>query len=111
MLSSPFTIQNRTLSLQRVSAEPNISDSSTECNLAVITEFEDTSHIAFSEIWKRFNKESHLLFEPNVQRALDSARKLGTEAGGMHTLVTGSQHLVGGALYLLNKHLPKEESG
>jgi hypothetical protein len=111
MLSSPFTIQNRTLSLQQVSSKSDVIDSSPDCNLAVISRSETTSHVAFGEIWKQFHKESHILYEPDVQKALDSARKLGTEAGGMYTLVTGSQHLVGGALYSLNKHSPKQKSG
>ena len=72
---------------------------------------EDTSHVTFGAIWKKFHKESHILYEPDVQKALACARKIGTEAGGMHTLVTGSQHLVGGALYSLNKYSPKQESG
>jgi folylpolyglutamate synthase len=111
MSSSPFTIQNKTLSLQQVSAETNIIDSSTDCKLAMTAKSEDTSHIAFGEIWKRFHKGSHILYEPNIQGALDSARKLGTAAGGMHTLVTGSQHLVGGALYSLNEYTLGQGSG
>ena len=111
MSSSPFTIHNRTLSLQQVGAEPDIFDPCTDCNLAVTAKSEDLSHIAFGEIWKRFHKGSNILYEPNIQKALDCARKLGTEAGGMHTLITGSQHLVGGALYSLNKHTPEQRSG
>jgi hypothetical protein len=106
VLSSPTTIRNRTLSLQQVGAESTTTDWSTDCNLAVIAK-SDTLHEAFGEIWKRFHEESRILYEPNVQKALDSARKLGMEVGGMHTLVTGSQHLVGGALYSLNKYAPK----
>ncbi|XPS92844.1 Tetrahydrofolate synthase [Ascochyta lentis] len=74
-----------------------------ESATTIMAKPEDTSHVTFSEIWKRFHKKSHILYEPNIQKALDSARRLGTQAGGMHTLVTGSQHLVGGALYSLNK--------
>lgn len=111
MLSLPFTIQNRTLTLQKVSLKPAIVDSSANYNIALIARSEDTSHVAFGEIWKRFHKESHILYEPDVQKALDSARKLGMAAGGMHMLVTGSQHLVGGALDSLDKYLPKQESG
>lgn len=71
---------------------------------AMITKLEEQeSHEAFTEIWKRFHPESRILYEPNIRDALGSARRIGKEAGGggMQTLITGSQHLVGGALFSL----------
>ncbi|KAI0571620.1 FolC Folylpolyglutamate synthase [Pyrenophora tritici-repentis] len=77
---------------------------------AVVAKSEDTLQKAFGEIWKRFHQDSRILYEPNIQKALDSAREIGTEAKGMQTLITGSQHLVGGALYSLNSYAPGQGS-
>jgi len=60
----------------------------------------DASRGAFREIWKRIHPNSHILYEPIVQRALESAREIG-KVGGMQTLITGSQHLVGAVLFSL----------
>lgn len=70
----------------------------------MVSKSEDTLHKAFGEIWKRFHQNSEILYEPNIQKALDSARKIGTEARGMQTLITGSQHLVGAALHSLDSY-------
>lgn len=83
---------------------------SADCDVAMVAKSEDISQKAFGEIWKRFHQNSRILYEPNIQKALDSARKIGTEAGGMQTLITGSQHLVGGALFSLNYNAPVQES-
>ena len=37
-----------------------------------------------------------------IEEALSLARKIGEQNHGMQTLITGSLHLVGGALNLLN---------
>ncbi|RMJ11948.1 hypothetical protein CDV36_008391 [Fusarium kuroshium] len=63
---------------------------------------ETVSQRVYGEAWKRLHRNSHVLYEPNVQQALDTARKLGAAAGGMQALITGSQHLVGAALFHLN---------
>ncbi|KAF2020342.1 folylpolyglutamate synthase [Aaosphaeria arxii CBS 175.79] len=69
-----------------------------ESATAISARSEDVTHEAFTKTWKKFHKDSCVQFEPNIQSALASARKLGAKAGGMHALVTGSQHLVGSAL-------------
>ncbi|PHH89328.1 hypothetical protein CDD83_6293 [Cordyceps sp. RAO-2017] len=56
---------------------------------------------AFGQVWSRLHPTSRVLYEPDIRRALDRARGIGAEAGGMQTLITGSQHLVGGALFFL----------
>ncbi|KAF2869244.1 putative tetrahydrofolylpolyglutamate synthase [Massariosphaeria phaeospora] len=71
---------------------------------AMVAKSEDASQKAFGEIWKRFHQNSCILYESNIQKALDSAREIGAKAGGMQTLITGSQHLVGGALFSLNNY-------
>ncbi|RSL87899.1 hypothetical protein CEP52_015371 [Fusarium oligoseptatum] len=63
---------------------------------------ETVSQRVYGEAWKRLHRNSHVLYEPNVQQALDTARKLGAASGDMQTLITGSQHLVGAALFYLN---------
>jgi folylpolyglutamate synthase len=72
----------------------------------MVAKSEDASQKAFGETWERFHHSSRISYEPNIQKALDSARKIGTEAKGMQTLVTGSQHLVGAALFSLNNYAP-----
>lgn len=42
-----------------------------------------------------------IIKEQTIEGALNTARRIGEEKGGMQTLVTGSLHLVGGALNLL----------
>ena len=74
-------------------------------DVATVARPEVTSQKAFGAIWKSSHPNSRVLYEENIQQALDSARKIGTEAGGMQTLITGSQHLVGGALFFLNYHV------
>jgi folylpolyglutamate synthase len=55
----------------------------------------------YAEIWKRAQPDSTISFEPTIQGALEMARKIGKDHGSIQTLVTGSQHLVGPALSLL----------
>lgn len=57
----------------------------------------------YPEIWKggSESKTENVSFEPCIEDALEEARIVGAEHGGMHVLITGSLHLVGGALHLL----------
>jgi folylpolyglutamate synthase len=64
----------------------------------------------FGETWKKYHPNSNILYEPNIRQALDTARSIGKEAGDLHTLITGSQHLVGGALYSLNNPVAAQTS-
>ncbi|KAF2085297.1 folylpolyglutamate synthase [Saccharata proteae CBS 121410] len=61
-----------------------------------------TGDSVYRKIWKMTHDESIISFAPNAQEALASAREIGAANGGMSTLITGSQHLVGGALFHLN---------
>jgi folylpolyglutamate synthase len=63
----------------------------------------------YSAIWKRAQPDTNILFEPTIQGALEIARKIGKEHGSMQSLITGSLHLVGGALSLLQPYLSAQE--
>jgi folylpolyglutamate synthase len=58
---------------------------------------------SYREIWRRIQPETDLIFDSTIKGAMDLARQLGKKYGGMNTLVTGSQHLVGGALRLMER--------
>ncbi|RFU26342.1 hypothetical protein B7463_g9997, partial [Scytalidium lignicola] len=60
------------------------------------------SQDAFSEMWKETYPDTQIIIQPTIKGAMDNAREIGKRFGGMQVLVTGSQHLIGGALQLLN---------
>lgn len=66
-----------------------------------------TAKKAFGEIWRTFHQDSQILYKHNVAQALDAVRQLVGEGGSSHTLVTGIQHLVGGALFSLETPLKR----
>jgi folylpolyglutamate synthase len=68
-----------------------------------------SSQDVYSEIWKRTQPDTNILFEPTIQGALETARKIGREYGGMQTLVTGSLRLVGGALVFLQPFVSAQD--
>lgn len=55
----------------------------------------------YADIWKRVHPDTNILFEPTIQGALETVRKLSKDSGSIQTFITGSQHLVGGALSLI----------
>ena len=57
----------------------------------------------FENTWCRFQKDSQVFFEPTVQDAMETVRRLGADSGGMQILITGSLHLVAGALFSLSQ--------
>ena len=59
----------------------------------------------FADVWRRYQENSQIIFEPDIPSALESARKIGVGAGGAHVLVTGSLHIVGGALFYLQERI------
>jgi folylpolyglutamate synthase len=60
---------------------------------------EESALRIFGEVWKRFHPRSRILYASSVLQAIITARELGEEGKCMHTLITGSQHLVGAALF------------
>ena len=59
----------------------------------------------FADVWRRYQESSQIIFEPDIPSALESARKIGVGADGAHVLVTGSLHIVGGALFYLQERI------
>jgi folylpolyglutamate synthase len=60
----------------------------------------NAQHI-YADIWKKAHPETKIFFEPTIRGALRIARKIGEDHATVQTLVTGSQHLVGGFLPLI----------
>lgn len=58
----------------------------------------------YCEIWKKIDPEAQVFNEATIEGALNVARKIGEQSGGMQTFVTGSLHLVGGALNILRPY-------
>jgi folylpolyglutamate synthase len=56
----------------------------------------------FEAIWRKYQNDSRILFQDNIQTALETVRGIKPTPGGIQVLVTGSLHLVGGALFFLN---------
>ncbi|KAK4507519.1 hypothetical protein PRZ48_001254 [Zasmidium cellare] len=54
----------------------------------------------FRQVWQKINPKGQIWSEPTIQGAIRLARQLGPD--GMHTLITGSQHLVGPSLRILD---------
>lgn len=65
----------------------------------------------YVETWKQIHPATEIMVERTIEGALKAARRIGKESGnaGMHTLITGSQHLVGPALALIRP--PPAEEG
>ncbi|PGG98681.1 folylpolyglutamate synthase [Blastomyces parvus] len=55
----------------------------------------------YSSIWKGLNPQAAVSCEPTIEGAIKFAKQIGALQGGMEVLVTGSLHLVGGALNIL----------
>lgn len=55
----------------------------------------------YTEVWRKIDPEAEISIEPTIEGALNLARRIGLQHDGMQTLVTGSLHLVGAALHLL----------
>ena len=60
--------------------------------------------VIYANLWKRLDPEAEVLIETTIEGALNLAKKIGEKSGGMQTLVTGSLHMVGGALNILRPY-------
>lgn len=52
--------------------------------------------------WKRVYPKSTVRKVSSIESALELAKKIGTQEHYMHVLITGSLHVVGGALRVLD---------
>lgn len=64
------------------------------------TPFPDLCAI-YSSLWKEIHPHATVSTEPTIQGAIKLAERISMQQGGMQAFVTGSLHLVGGALNLL----------
>ncbi|KAJ5950463.1 Mur ligase C-terminal [Penicillium vulpinum] len=55
----------------------------------------------YSSLWQEFDPIAAVSTKPTIEAAIRSAKRLGAQRGGMEVFVTGSLHLVGGALHFL----------
>ncbi len=55
----------------------------------------------YTEAWRTIDAGAQLSIEATVEEALNSARRIGLQRDGMQTLVSGSLHLVGAALRIM----------
>lgn len=55
----------------------------------------------YAEFWRQFDPTTLISAERTIEEALDRARRIGDEQGGMQVLITGSLHLASGALFVL----------
>ncbi|OJD26416.1 hypothetical protein ACJ73_02207 [Blastomyces percursus] len=56
---------------------------------------------SYADFWEGFDRTASISCERTIEEALHRARKIGDENNGMQALLTGSLHLISGALYLL----------
>lgn len=64
------------------------------------TPFPDLCSI-YSSLWKEFHPDATVSTEPTIEQAIRRAEQISHQEGAMEAFVTGSLHLVGGALSLL----------
>ena len=55
----------------------------------------------YAQVWNDLDHRATLSLERTIEGALHRAREIGDQNDGMQTLITGSLHLVSGALHLL----------
>ena len=98
---------------EKVCKYPPLASQYLNCRTDFVNHTYDTVAIAgltlqkaFAEKWKSLDPQARVTIVPTIQEALEYARALSTRdvnEGGVevHALVTGSLHLVGGALGVL----------
>ena len=60
----------------------------------------------YAQAWKNMDHRATISRERTIEGALHRAKEIGDQNDGMQTLITGSLHLVSGALYLLEPDHP-----
>lgn len=64
------------------------------------TPFPDLCAI-YTSLWRELDPQATVTSEPTIESAIKRAKRLSDERGGSDVFVTGSLHMVGGALNLL----------
>lgn len=64
------------------------------------TPFPDLCAI-YASLWRELDPQATVTREPTIESAIKLAKRLSGERGGTEVFVTGSLHMVGGALNLL----------
>ena len=64
------------------------------------TPFPDLCKI-YSSLWKEIDPQAKVSTEATIQGSIRLAERISMQQGGMQCFITGSLHLVGGALSLL----------
>ncbi|KAI9736733.1 MAG: hypothetical protein M1834_000937 [Cirrosporium novae-zelandiae] len=62
--------------------------------------FSSDAQERYANIWKSIDPKAEISLERTIEGALKLAKMIGDQGNGMQTLITGSLHLVGGALSL-----------
>ena len=55
----------------------------------------------YSSLWRELDSNVNVAVVATVQEAIDTAKEIGEKSNGMQTFITGSFHLVGAALKIL----------
>ena len=66
---------------------------------------------SYNELWKRLDPDTDIKETSTIEEALGLASKISDQYSRMQALITGSQHLVGGALRILKPNLFARETG
>ncbi|KAF7181984.1 hypothetical protein CNMCM7691_001372 [Aspergillus felis] len=65
----------------------------------------------YASVWKELDPQAMVTTTPTIEGALRLAREIGVREDGMQVLVTGSLHMVGGALSVLRPSSPIDKLG
>jgi folylpolyglutamate synthase/dihydropteroate synthase len=57
----------------------------------------------YAHIWESLDTKTEIHIRKTIEEALNLADAIGTAHSGMEALITGSLHLIGGALHVMNR--------
>ena len=66
---------------------------------------------SYKELWKRFDPDADIKETSTIEEALELAFKISDQCSTMQALITGSQHMVGGALQIIEPNQYARETG
>ena len=65
------------------------------------TPFPDICDALYVPLWKELDPQATVSSEKTIEGAINLAKRISAQQGGMQGLITGSLHLVGGSLSIL----------